>query len=124
MDKFIVKSPGYCKEAVLSVAADFNSGALLCECDNEGTEAGQTSVCAKMGGQCSCKPNVIGRQCTKCKPDFFGFPDCKQVCELVLWDGKSYHANDEGINNSAIYLYIMLSYLPPAVHMSSYGHVQ
>ena len=79
-----MKSPGYCKEAVLSVAADFNSGALLCECDNEGTEAGQTSVCAKMGGQCSCKPNVIGRQCTKCKPDFFGFPDCKQVCELLL----------------------------------------
>ena len=78
-----MKPTGYCKEAVLSVAADFNSGALLCECDNEGTEAGQTSVCAKMGGQCSCKPNVIGRQCTKCRPDFFGFPDCKQVRSII-----------------------------------------
>ena len=70
---------GYCKGAVHSVAADFNGGALECDCDGEGTQAGQTESCAKMGGQCACKPNVIGRQCTKCKPDFFGFPDCKQV---------------------------------------------
>ena len=34
--------------------------------------------CEKFGGQCECKPNVIGRQCTRCKPEFFGFPDCKQ----------------------------------------------
>ena len=34
--------------------------------------------CEKFGGQCRCKPNVIGRQCTRCKPGFFGFPDCKQ----------------------------------------------
>ena len=56
---------GYCKEAVLSVAAEFNGGALECDCDGQGTVEGETTNCAKMGGQCTCKPNVIGRQCTR-----------------------------------------------------------
>jgi laminin alpha 3/5 len=69
---------GYCRKAVLSLSSNFNGGAVPCVCDNQGTMAGQTSQCAKMGGQCDCKPNVIGQECTRCKPGFFGFPDCKQ----------------------------------------------
>jgi laminin alpha 3/5 len=57
------------------VASGFNDGALECNCDMTGSVGYD---CAKIGGQCPCKPNVIGRQCTKCKPGFFGYPDCKQ----------------------------------------------
>ena len=46
-----------------------------CNCNSTGSEGAE---CAPIGGQCECKPNVIGRQCTRCKPDFFGYPDCKQ----------------------------------------------
>jgi laminin, alpha 3/5 len=35
--------------------------------------------CGKIGGQCPCKPNVIGRQCTRCKPGFFGYPGVRVI---------------------------------------------
>ena len=57
------------------MAADFNNGAKECDCNTEGS---LDQNCDKIGGQCSCKDNVIGRQCTRCAPDFFGYPECKQ----------------------------------------------
>ena len=57
------------------MASHFNNGALECNCDMTGSLGYD---CAKIGGQCPCKPNVIGRQCTRCKPGFFGYPECKQ----------------------------------------------
>ena len=67
---------GFCKDSVVSVAADFNNGALQCDCDNEGSN--NMYQCEAFGGQCDCKPNVIGRACQRCAPGFYGFPDCKQ----------------------------------------------
>ena len=29
--------------------------------------------CDRYSGQCSCKPNVIGRTCDHCKPNYFNF---------------------------------------------------
>lgn len=66
---------GFCKAAVVSVAADFNNGAFKCNCDAEGANAKHR--CEAFGGQCECKPNVIGRACSRCAPGFYGFPDCK-----------------------------------------------
>ncbi|EDV96510.1 laminin subunit alpha [Drosophila grimshawi] len=67
----------FCKSAVFSLTADYNSGALSCNCDY----AGSTSFeCHPFGGQCQCRKNVIGRQCTACRTGYYGFPDCK-VCD-------------------------------------------
>ncbi|SPP85142.1 laminin subunit alpha [Drosophila guanche] len=64
----------FCKKAVFSLTADYNSGALACNCDY----AGSTSFeCRPFGGQCQCKPNVIDRQCGSCRSRHYGFPDCK-----------------------------------------------
>ena len=41
-----------------------------CGCDPTGS---YSSVCATIGGQCQCKPNVIGRRCDQCAPGSFGF---------------------------------------------------
>ena len=68
---------GFCRSAIISLAADFNKGALECECDMEGS---LVFSCAKVGGQCTCKDNIIGRQCTKCKPGYYGYPNC-QKCD-------------------------------------------
>ncbi|XP_075060358.1 usherin [Mixophyes fleayi] len=42
---------------------------LLCECNEEGT-VNKSQNCEKLGGQCSCKVNVWGRQCHQCKGGF------------------------------------------------------
>lgn len=58
-----------------------NLGALPCGCDLQGS----TSLsCASFGGQCTCKPNVIGRRCTQCKPGTYRFPDCLRKSEFSV----------------------------------------
>lgn len=42
-----------------------------CNCSTVGSNNPQE--CAQNGGQCSCKPNVIGRTCSACRPDHFNF---------------------------------------------------
>eukprot|EP00102_Acyrthosiphon_pisum_P016424 XP_008187385.2 PREDICTED: laminin subunit alpha [Acyrthosiphon pisum] len=65
---------GFCKEATFSLTTAYNSGALPCNCNSDGS---LSYVCDPYGGQCQCKPNVIGRRCEACKTGYFGFPDCK-----------------------------------------------
>lgn len=64
----------FCKKAVFSLTADYNSGSLPCNCDYEGSTSFE---CRPFGGQCQCKPNIIERQCGACKTGFYGFPECK-----------------------------------------------
>ena len=52
-----------------------------CDCDLTGSLSFE---CEQAGGQCECKPNVVGRRCDQCAPGTFGFgPDgCKgKYCE-------------------------------------------
>lgn len=69
-----ITNEGFCRDSVFSLTADYNNGGLPCNCDVEGTTSFE---CVKFGGQCPCKPNVIGRQCSICKTGFYGFPDCR-----------------------------------------------
>lgn len=64
----------FCKKAVFSLTADHNSGALSCNCDYVGSTSFE---CEPFGGQCQCKPNIIGRRCDACRTGYYGFPDCK-----------------------------------------------
>ncbi|XP_068088985.1 usherin isoform X3 [Hyperolius riggenbachi] len=54
-----------------------------CNCNQEGT-ANKSQNCEKVGGQCSCKENVWGRQCDQCKDGFHNLkgsdPDGCQPC--------------------------------------------
>ena len=67
---------GFCKSSVVSISSKFNGGALPCECNPDGSE--DEYQCNPFGGQCFCKPHVIGKSCSRCEPEYFGFPDCKQ----------------------------------------------
>ncbi|VVC44657.1 Hypothetical protein CINCED_3A025090 [Cinara cedri] len=78
---------GFCKEATFSLTTAYNNGAVSCLCDYDGS---LSFVCDPYGGQCQCKPNVIGRRCDACKTGYFGFPDCKScncpsvaTCEMT-----------------------------------------
>uniref|UniRef100_A0A8C9N904 Laminin subunit alpha 3 n=1 Tax=Serinus canaria TaxID=9135 RepID=A0A8C9N904_SERCA len=68
------RSSAFCKDSVRSLVAFYNNGALPCDCHS----AGATSpTCSPLGGQCACRPNVVGRQCSRCQTGYYGFPFCK-----------------------------------------------
>ena len=49
-----------------------------CDCNVVGSN--NPGQCERNGGQCSCKPNVIGRTCEACRPDYFNF-NSSRGCE-------------------------------------------
>ncbi|XP_068816522.1 laminin subunit beta-1-like [Struthio camelus] len=59
-----------CARLVCSVSALLHDGALPCQCDPQGSRSG---VCQALGGQCQCKPHVVGRRCDRCAPGSYGF---------------------------------------------------
>uniref|UniRef100_A0A8C3JMH8 Laminin subunit alpha 3 n=1 Tax=Calidris pygmaea TaxID=425635 RepID=A0A8C3JMH8_9CHAR len=68
------RSSAFCKDSVRSLVAFYNNGALPCNCHS----AGATSpTCSPLGGQCVCRPHVIGRRCSRCQTGYYGFPFCK-----------------------------------------------
>ncbi|XP_053393780.1 laminin subunit alpha-like isoform X2 [Mercenaria mercenaria] len=73
---FMVKVPvsDFCEKSLFTLTTEFNNGALECECDIDGS---MSFHCDPYGGQCQCRPNVIGRTCSACKVGYFGFPRCQ-----------------------------------------------
>ncbi|XP_008557031.1 laminin subunit alpha [Microplitis demolitor] len=65
---------GFCRDSIFSLTANYNNGALPCHCSAHGTTSFE---CDKFGGQCPCKPNIIGRRCEICKTGFYGYPNCR-----------------------------------------------
>ncbi|XP_028979855.2 laminin subunit beta-2 isoform X1 [Esox lucius] len=71
-----------CAKLITSMSAIINDGALPCQCDPQGSVS---SVCDIRGGQCRCRPNIIGRRCDKCGPGTYGFgPAGCKACECSL----------------------------------------
>ncbi|KAK3517857.1 hypothetical protein QTP70_021002 [Hemibagrus guttatus] len=54
-----------CREYIFSASALLHQGAMECECDPSGS---LSTVCDPNGGQCPCRPNVVGRKCGSCAP--------------------------------------------------------
>ncbi|NXI01440.1 LAMA5 protein, partial [Pachycephala philippinensis] len=54
-----------------SLVAFHNNGALPCDCHSTGAVS---PTCSPLGGQCVCRPNVIGRRCSRCQTGYYGFP--------------------------------------------------
>ncbi|XP_067382208.1 laminin subunit alpha-5 isoform X2 [Channa argus] len=76
----------FCLSSAVSLSAFFNNGALPCACHEVGAES---DTCESFGGQCRCRPNVIGRDCSMCATGYWGFPNCRpcncgsRLCEPV-----------------------------------------
>ncbi|XP_036374359.1 laminin subunit beta-4 [Megalops cyprinoides] len=62
--------PEVCERLISSMSARIHNGAVPCRCNPVGA---LSPSCSKFGGQCHCKPNVIGRCCDTCAPQTFGF---------------------------------------------------
>ncbi|XP_073463613.1 laminin subunit alpha-5 isoform X3 [Aquarana catesbeiana] len=70
-------SSKFCRDAAISLSLFYNNGAQSCNCHEAGS---QGTSCEPYGGQCTCRPNVIGRDCSRCATGFWGFPECRP-CE-------------------------------------------
>ncbi|CAJ1084378.1 laminin subunit alpha-5 isoform X1 [Xyrichtys novacula] len=79
----------FCLGSAVSLSAFFNNGAMPCACHEVGAES---DTCEAFGGQCRCRPHVIGRDCSMCATGFWGFPNCRpcncgeRLCEPVTGD--------------------------------------
>ncbi|VDO27999.1 unnamed protein product [Haemonchus placei] len=63
----------FCREKIFSLTTDFNAAAFSCDCNPRGSES---FCCDEYGGQCKCKPNIIGRRCERCAPGHYNYPEC------------------------------------------------
>ncbi|TUI56729.1 Laminin subunit alpha-5 [Bagarius yarrelli] len=76
----------FCLSSATALSAYFNNGAVPCGCHEVGSES---DACQPFGGQCPCRPNVIGRDCSQCATGYYGFPSCRpcncgtRLCEPV-----------------------------------------
>uniref|UniRef100_A0A8I5ZVQ5 Laminin subunit beta 1 n=1 Tax=Rattus norvegicus TaxID=10116 RepID=A0A8I5ZVQ5_RAT len=80
----VVKTPmtDVCRNIIFSISALIHQAGLACECDPQGS---LSSVCDPNGGQCQCRPNVVGRTCNRCAPGTFGFgPNGCKPCDCHL----------------------------------------
>ncbi|XP_049919958.1 laminin subunit alpha-5 isoform X1 [Epinephelus moara] len=79
----------FCLSSAVSLSAFFNNGAMPCACHEVGAES---DTCEQFGGQCHCRPNMIGRDCSMCATGYWGFPNCRpcncgtRLCEPVTGD--------------------------------------
>ncbi|XP_035771041.1 laminin subunit alpha-5 [Neolamprologus brichardi] len=76
-------SSPFCLSSAISLSAFVNNGALPCACHEVGAES---DTCERFGGQCRCRPNVIGRDCSMCSTGYWGFPNCRLVFKQTSAD--------------------------------------
>ncbi|XP_077988585.1 laminin subunit alpha-2-like [Glandiceps talaboti] len=69
----------YCIDQIFTMTSYYMQGGLPCDCNLIGS---YNNLCNFYGGQCACKPNVGGRRCDMCLPEFYLFSTtgCK-ACE-------------------------------------------
>uniref|UniRef100_A0A8V5GE64 Uncharacterized protein n=1 Tax=Melopsittacus undulatus TaxID=13146 RepID=A0A8V5GE64_MELUD len=77
-------SSRFCRDSAISLSLFYNNGAQPCGCHEAGARGSQ---CEPFGGQCPCKSNVIGRECSRCATGYWGFPNCRPCdCGTRLCD--------------------------------------
>ncbi|XP_009074945.1 PREDICTED: laminin subunit beta-4, partial [Acanthisitta chloris] len=62
--------PEACARLIVSMSARIHNGAVACKCNPQGS---LHANCSKLGGQCQCKANVVGRCCDTCAVGSYGF---------------------------------------------------
>ncbi|XP_077022718.1 laminin subunit beta-4 isoform X2 [Tamandua tetradactyla] len=80
--------PGACERLVISMSAMLHNGAVACKCHPQGSVG---PSCSRLGGQCQCRPGVVGRCCDRCSAGSYG---------LGQHGCHSCHCNPQGSQNT------------------------
>ncbi|XP_005110416.2 laminin subunit beta-1 [Aplysia californica] len=84
--------PEQCQRHTFSISAVLHNGALECNCDVTGS---LSLECNPSGGQCECKPNVVGRRCDQCAPGTYGFgPSGCRPCDCHEFGARDNFCDD------------------------------
>ncbi|EDO26070.1 predicted protein [Nematostella vectensis] len=68
---------------------------ISCDCNVNGSSS---SLCDHVTGQCSCKENVVGRDCSRCKVSSYGFgPAGCTECACNVHGSASLQCDDSGV---------------------------
>uniref|UniRef100_UPI00358F3273 laminin-like protein epi-1 n=1 Tax=Myxine glutinosa TaxID=7769 RepID=UPI00358F3273 len=80
-----------CQQLVCSTSAILHNGAIPCDCHLEGS---LDTICDRIGGQCRCKANVIGRRCDTCISAATDLLDCvSSTCDCDPRGSLSRHCD-------------------------------
>ena len=82
----------FCMQALVTLTSEFTNKTFECNCDKRGA---LLLACDKIGGQCKCKRNVVGRDCSRCKTGDYNFPFCK-ACNCFIPGSVSADCNKYG----------------------------
>ncbi|RMC10331.1 hypothetical protein DUI87_13133 [Hirundo rustica rustica] len=91
--------PEACARLIVSLSARIHNGAVACKCNPQGS---LNASCSKLGGQCQCKANVVGRCCDTCSAGSygFGFHGCygawMAIMETLWMENPASHACVQG----------------------------
>ncbi len=83
-----------CQDTYYNLTSSNSDGCTACECDSRGTVDASGS-CDSTTGQCVCKANVIGLDCSACAPGHFGIDNmegclpCDQQCNQCTGPGPT-----------------------------------
>ena len=83
-----------CVDGYYSLSASNEEGCEPCLCNTQGT-VGATTTCNVVTGQCLCKQNVIGRNCSRCASGHFGIENdggcqpCHSQCNECVGFGPT-----------------------------------
>ncbi|XP_071961218.1 laminin subunit beta-1-like [Antedon mediterranea] len=83
-----------CQDLLFIMSAMTYNGGIDCGCDSTGSTS---NICDSYGGQCDCKPNVMGRACNQCAPGTFGFgPNGCTACECNAFGSQAAFCDSTG----------------------------
>ncbi|OWK52851.1 Laminin subunit beta-4, partial [Lonchura striata] len=91
--------PEACARLIVSLSARIHNGAVACKCNPQGS---LNASCSKLGGQCHCKANIVGRCCDTCSAGSygFGFHGCygawMAIMETLWMENPATHACAQG----------------------------
>lgn len=89
----LLKPPGnFCMQALVKLTTEFTNSTYDCKCNLKGS---LLRACDRVGGQCKCRPGVVGRDCSRCKTGDHNFPYCKP-CNCFIPGSVNANCNKYG----------------------------
>ncbi|XP_048583966.1 laminin subunit alpha-1 isoform X2 [Nematostella vectensis] len=86
----------YCDKCVTGTFG--NATAQQCKACDCNVNGSSSSLCDHVTGQCSCKANVVGRDCSRCKVSSYGFgPAGCTECACNVHGSASLQCDDSGV---------------------------
>ena len=90
-----------CGDGYFNLSSSNPEGCQMCECEVLGTMGG-SDICDKVSGQCPCKRNVEGRDCSQCAPQHYGLGEGEGDVGCLECDTECNECTGAGPQNCSV----------------------